>query len=229
VTITKSQLRTRVLQAADAVDAARWDDTANGEVDVHIGTAMDREWKRILNANPYYRIGRRTPTSSASTGYYAVSDLDSGSGNSAERLYRVIAFSVDSTVYEETRLDQYLFPSTSSPQPQYLWYFEGSNIVALPLQYSKQATVVVNHIPTRQESLSAEDSTVTFPDGYENVLVFSAAALLLVKGGAEATASQVLEIQAEELRDEMLQDIQRRSIKPIGMRYSDNAGDWGSQ
>lgn len=225
MTITKAELRTRVLNMADASGSDRWDDTAGGEVDEIIGVAFDREWKRILNANPYYRVGRRTPTSDSS-GYYAVSDLTSGSGNSAERLYRVIAFSVDSTVYEETRLDQYLFPSTSSPQPQYLWYFEGSYIVALPLTASKQATVIVNHLPTRTDDLSAEDSTVTFPDGYEDVVVCSAAALILMKGSAEAGAAASLEIQAEELRQDMLQDIARRSLKPIGIRYNDSVSDW---
>lgn len=210
---------------ADAVGADRWDDTAGGEVDLHIGTAMDREWKRILNAAPYYRVGRRTPTSS-STGYYALSDLDSGSGDSAQRLYRVIAFSVDSVIYEETRLDQYLIPDTSSPQPNYLWYFEGSNILALPIQASKQATVVVNYLPTRFENLATDASTVDFPDGYENVLVCMGAALLLMKGGAEAQASQTLEIQAEELRADMLQDLMRRSMAPVRMRYNDNAWDW---
>jgi hypothetical protein len=213
---------------ADAVGADRWDTTAGGEVDMHIGTAMDREWKRILNANAYYRVGRRTPTSD-SDGYYAIADLDSGSGDSAERLYRVISLAVDETVYEETRLDQYLFPSTATPQPQFLWYFEGSKIMALPKTASKQASVIVNHIPTRFDNLETDNSTVTFPDGYENVLVCMAAALLLVKGGAEASASQVLEIQAEELRNDMLQDIMRRSLKPIGMRYVDNAWDWGTQ
>lgn len=213
---------------ADAVDADRWDATAGGEVDIHIGTAMDREWKRLLNANPYYRIGRRTPTSD-SDGYYLVSDLDSGSGDGKERLYRVIAFSVDDTVYEETQLDKYLFPSTSSPQPQYLWYFEGAKIMALPKTASQAATVVVNHIPVRFENLANDNSTVVFPDGYENILVCMAAALLLVKGGAEAGASQVLEIQAEELRNEMLQDIMRRSINPVRMRYADSAWDWGTQ
>lgn len=210
---------------ADAVDADRWDSTPGGEVDELIGTAMDREWKRILNAAPYYRIGRRSVTSDAS-GYYTVANLDSGSGDSAERLYRVLAFSIDDVVYEETRLDQYLFPNVSTPQPQYLWYFEGQQIMALPLTASKAATVVVNHIPTRHDNLADEGSTVTFPDGYETVLVCSAAALLLMKGAAEASASQALEIQAEELRNEMLQDLMRRSTGPIRMRYNDSAWDW---
>ena len=225
MSITKGTLRTRVLQMADAVGADRWDADAGEEVDFHISIVLDREWKRILNASPYYRVGRRTPTSDAD-GYYAISDLDSGSDDSEERLYRVIAVSVDDTVYEETRLDQYMFPSTSSPQPQYLWYFEGSKLMALPVTASKQATIVVNHLPTKFSDLATDNSTVTFPDGYEDVLACSGAALLLMKGGAEAQAAAALEIQAEELRQDMLQDLMRRSMKPIGMRYSDSVTDW---
>lgn len=187
---------------------------------------MDREWKRILNANPYYRIGRRSVTSDSS-GYYTLTDLNSGSGDSAEYWYRVIAVSVNSTVYEETRLDQYMFPSVSTPQPQYLWYFEGTKIMALPLTATQAATIVVNWYPPRQELLSGDASTIDFPSGYENIISYSAGAMLLMKGAAEAGAAAALELQAEELRQDMLQDIMRRSTNPVRPRYADSVSDWG--
>lgn len=221
----KSSLRTRVLQLADAVESKRWDVTANGEVDQHIGIAMDREWKRILNANPYYRVARLTPTSNAN-GYYAVSDLSSGSEDSRQRLYRVIAFAVDNVVYEEGRLADYLLPSAGQIQPNYVYYFEGTSIVALPITASKAADVVVNWIPPRQDQLANDSSTVDFPDGYENVVAWSAAAMLLNKGAVEAGAAATLEMQAELLRRDLLQDIARRSTNPIRMRYADDRSDW---
>lgn len=225
MSITKSALRTRVTQLADAVNAPRWDVTPNGEVDQHIGVVMDREWKRILNANAYYRVARLTPTSDT-TGYYAVSDLTTGAGDSQQRLYRVIAFSVNNIIYEEGRLDQYMLPSSGQVQPQYLWYFEGTKIMALPVTLSQVATVIVNWIPPRQENLAGESSTIDFPDGYENVIAWSAAAMLLNKGAVEAGAAQVLEFQAEALRQDMLQDIMRRSTNPIRMRYADDRSEW---
>ncbi len=223
---TKSALRTRVLQLADAVDSPRWDDSPNGEVDQHVGIAMDREWKRILNANPYYRVARLTPTSDTD-GYYSVSDLSTGVGDARQRLYRVLAFAVDNIVYEEGRMDQYLLPNSGQLQPNYVFYFEGTKIMALPLTTTKSATVVINWIPPRQDLLSLETSEVDFPDGYENVVAWSAAAMLLNKGAVEAGAAQLLELQAEQLRQDMLQDIARRTTNPIKMRYADDRSDWG--
>lgn len=225
MSITKADLRTRVLQMADAVGDSRWDATAGGEVDQHIGVVMDREWKRILNANPFYRIGRRTPSSDTS-GYYTLTDLDSGTGDTAQRHYRVLAFAVGNIVYEESRLDLWLLPNTSNPQPQYIWYFEGTKLMALPITVSAAADVIVNWIPPRQEQLSGDTIVVDFPDGYENVVAWDAASMLLNKGASEAQRAQVLSYQAEALRQDMLQDIMRRSTAPIKMRYNDAASDW---
>lgn len=225
MSITKADLRTRVQQIADAVADSRWDATPGGEIDQHIGVVMDREWKRILSTNPYYRIGRRSVTSDTS-GYYTLTDLDTGSADSAQRHYRVLAVSVDSIIYEESRLDEWLLPDTTSPMPQYIWYFEGTKLMALPIQVSKAAIIVVNWIPPRQEQLAGESSVVDFPDGYENVVAWSAAGMLLNKGASEAARAQVLEFQAEALRMDMLQDIQRRSTAPTRMRYSDASSDY---
>lgn len=225
MSLTKSQLRSRVIQLADAVGSQRWETTPGGEVDQHIGIAMDREWKRILNANPYYRVARRTPTSDAN-GYYAVSDLSSGTGDATERLYRVIAFAVDNVVYEEGRLSDYLLPNAGAVQPNYVYYFEGTQLMALPKTASKAADVVVNWLPQRHDQLAGESSGLDFPDGYENVIAWSAAAMLLNKGAVEAGAAQVLEYQAEQLRQDMLQDLARRSTNPIKLRYADDRSDW---
>lgn len=226
MSMTKAELRTRTLQMADAVDATRWDATPNGEVDLHIGHTMDREWRRILNASPYYNLDRLTITSDTD-GYYALSDLSTGSGDTAHRLYRVIAFARDSIVFEEVRVDQYLMPSLSAPQPQYIWYFEAQKIRALPIIASHVALVAINWIPTRQEQLDGEDSVITFPDGYEDVIAWSAASRLLNKSASEAARAQVLEFQAEALRQDMLQDLERRSLAPIKMRYTDSTWDYG--
>lgn len=234
MSITKSDLRTRTLQIADAVASSRWDYTANGEVDQHIGMVMDREWRRILNAQRFYNTQRLTITSDAS-GYYQISDLTTGlaspsvlTNDGAKRFYRVLAFAVDSIVYEEVEMDQYLLPGTTSPQPQYVWYFEGQQINALPTQASHAAICVVNWIPPRQEQLSADSIVIQFPDGYENIIAWSAASKLLTsRGASEAARGQVLELQAEALRQDMLQDLARRSTNPIRMRYHDSSWDYG--
>lgn len=223
---TKAELRTRTLQLADAIDASRWDASIDGEVDKHIGTVFDREWKRILNADPYYRVWRG-PWGVNSEGYYELAALNTESGDSRRRWYRIIAFSRDSTVYEQSRLDQYLLPDTSSPQPQFIWYFEGEYVLALPIQTTGSATVLVNWIPVRYDDISGEDVPVDFPDGYEDIIAWSAASKLLNKSGSEAGRAQVLELQAEALREDMLQDLARRSLAPIRMKYTDSTWDYG--
>ena len=51
-------------------------------------------------------------------------------------------------------------------------------------QLSKAAVVWVNHLPARLDLLVGDGSTVTFPDGYEDVLCLEWGALALLKGGA---------------------------------------------
>lgn len=232
--MNKGQIRTRVLQLADAEDSTRWDDAAGGEVDSHIGVIQDREWKRILNVNPYIRLARRQPTTT-STGYISGTDLDSGSGDSTQRKYRVIAVVINNAVYEEMQFREWVTGSKGSNiGPTGVWYWEGDDIFSLPKQASFALTtggdgVWVSHLPCRQENLATESSTFTFPDGYEDVVAFEAAALLLLKGGAETQAAVDLQRQAELLRQDMLQDFARRSLKAQKFQYADLSFDWGGQ
>lgn len=224
----KSQLRTQVANAADALNSPRWDFTAGGEVDFWIGATMDQEWKRILDASAFYRVGRRTVTADAD-GYYAVADLSTGTGDNQQRLYKVIGFTQGDIVYEQTSMEQYLLSPQDglSNYPQWLWFFEGDQIMSLPKTPAGTALIVVNHIPTRFDQLADDASTVTWPDGYEQVLVWSAAAKLLQKGGVETGAAASLEMMANMAREDMLQDLLRRSLKPVAMKYNDSAIEWG--
>lgn len=225
---TKAQIRTRVKNKMDAVNSTRWDFTANGEVDEHIAFVVDKEWRRILNANRYYRCDKRTPTSDSS-GRFLISDLTSGTAGAAhQRFYRVLAVLIDSQPYLEGELvDMPL--ATTNGSPTLAWYRVGDYIQAIPVQAAKVATGIwVNHIPYRfNDATVAEGATFIFPDGYEDIVVLESAAALLAKGGTETNTSVELKAFAREMRDEMLSDIQRFSTKPMAMRYDDSRGDWG--
>lgn len=231
MSLTKAQLRTKVLEAMDATGFAwRWDTSAGGEVDFWIGQGHDFAWRALLNANPYYRVGRRTPTSD-SQGRYAISDLTSGSGNSQERFFKVIAVCIDNVVYKEVQMKDFIQTAVNGIlEPWYYWWFEGDYIKALPTQANKTATVIaVNHIPTRFDQIADDTDTVIWPDGYEQVLIWAATISLLNKGGTESAAAAPLNVLLLQAQLAMNDDIARRSTAPTQMRYNDSSNDWGAQ
>lgn len=227
MSITKLQLRTRVLKLLDAESTSRWEITENGEVDRIIGAAQDREWHRILSASPYYLIKRKSITI-YSTGTSLFSDLVDGGADTIIRPFRIQSLSVDGTVYEEVNPEDFILPAggTSAPNPMYIWYLEGDTIRMFPIQITSSPLVVYNYLPVRQENLANSSSVVLFPEGYEDILTYASAARLLTKGGAETEAARYFSLQAEELRQEMLQDIARRTMKPTGFKYNDDRSDW---
>lgn len=224
---TRVQLRTRALNRADANSSQRWDATAGsgGEVDQLGGIVFDREWRRILNANPYYKFNTITFNSDASTGRYSLASLTTGSGDTIKRFYRVIGVQIDDVMYEEVPFKEWTLAETLAMSPR-VWWYEGDNVMALPKQLGRAGKFYVNYIPARIDNLTADSVTVDFPDGYEDVLVLEWAKHLLMKGGAEIQEALALGALAEELRSDMLQDIARRSTNPLRMRYADSAWDW---
>lgn len=224
--LTRAQYRQRILRDMDAVSSGRWDQTAGGEVDQKLGVVFDQNWRRILNANRYYRIAKYTPTSDAD-GKYAISDLSVTGTDTDKRMYRVLAVAIDNVVYSEGEFIDNVLSLTNQPNYR-VWWRDGLYLQAIPLAASKTADGIwVNYIPTRPENLSDDSVAVDFPDGYEQILVWEAAALLLSKAGAESGAGAELRELAAELKQDMLQDISRFSTKPMKMRYEDEAGEWG--
>lgn len=222
---TRTQLRTRALKRADADGSGRWDATAAGEVDQLGGIVFDREWRRILNANPYYKFNTVTLNSDSATGRYPIASLTTGAADAVKRFYRIIGVRIDDVMYEEVPFKEWTLAETLAMSPR-VWWYEGDNIMALPKALSKPGVFSVNYIPCRIDNLAGDGSTVDFPDGYEDVLVLEWAKHILIKGGAETQEALTMGALAEELRTDMLQDIARRSTNPLRMRYADSAWDW---
>lgn len=226
MSIVRSTLRDDVMKQADAFGAQRWDVSAGGEVDRRISGVYDKIWRRILNANRFYRAGKRTPTSDAVTGRYALTDLDAGAGNTQERFYRILQIIVDGVRYGPPgALTDY--NNADDQLDRRVAYLEGTNLAVFPLQLSKAADAIwVNWIPQRPAALAADTDSVVFPDGHEEVLVVLSAARLLMKGGAETQASLELKNEVAEDYEELLQDVARLSTDPLVMQFSDNASEW---
>lgn len=225
---TRSTARTRVTQRMDAVSSGRWDATAGGEIDNVLTHVVDREWRRLLTQAPGLRLAERTPTSSATTGKYTISDLDSGSNDTKQRLFRIQLFSVDDIAYEEVAAKDYLgYTTDSTVSQQYIFWREGDYISTLPSVVSKAASVWVTHLPQRVDTLAGDSSTITFPEGYEELYILESAAYLLAKGGEETQATAEFRTLADEIRRDMIDDLVRFSSRPLQKRYDDSALDWG--
>ena len=225
---TRAQLRTWVQRKMDAVGSTRWDTTAGatGEMDQLARGVFDSEWARILAANPYYTFNAVTLNSDASTGRYPIASLTTGSGDSAKKFWRVLSFVCDTIPYQFVDYRDWSLAESLGLSARVFWR-EGDNLMALPKQLSKSATITVNYFPTNIADLAGDGSTVTFPDGNEDILVLEWAAACLDKGGAEADTALRFRQQAETSRQDMLQDIARVTTRPQQMSYVDYAFEYG--
>jgi hypothetical protein len=234
---TRAQWRQQVAKQGDFEASTSWDFTAGAEVDQRIGTALDRLWRRILDANRFYRLSLKTPASDAE-GRYLTSDLSVSAGDAQERLYRVLNVSIDNYPYDDKCDDaEELFlmwqvASTNSggvTTGRRVWWRGGNFLYTLPIQQLKIATLItVNHIPTAFDKLSNDNAIVDFPEGFEDVGYNEAAADLLMKGAKETDSSAELRTNGRERMDEMLAYIARFSTKASQVRYSDDPAGWGT-
>lgn len=225
--ITKAQMRLRVQRKADAVGSGRWDTTtgAGGETDQVIGVAYDREWIRVLDAAPDLRVIKYTATTDTA-GQLAGSHFSSSSA----RFHRVLGlYGPEGMVYRHGHFRDYV-ASDEAPSFDRVWYRVGNAIQVLPTVANATVKLWVTHLPTAFPAL-AEGAAIAVPtdaqeETFQEIVALEAAALLLFKGGAEMTAGQGLQQQAEGLRRLMLSDLTRAAEGPIRMRYDDDPYDW---
>ena len=118
---------------ADARQSDRWSDP---DVRYMLGMVHAREWKRLLNANNVLRVGTRTVTQDAN-GQITVASLDSGTGDTQERFYRVLAMAQSTYVYGETRFTEIPTSATQGGNASIRrreWYRTGNSIQCLPVE-----------------------------------------------------------------------------------------------
>lgn len=223
--MTRDEFVENVRSFMDAENSARWSDALILSV---AGIVSQNEWSDILNQNQYYRFGTRSVTTDAS-GRVAISDLNSGSGDSAEIFYRIlVGFTDGNILWAETDFRNVpLATQTNYMNPyQYLYYLAGDYFQILPVQSGLSLTVAVNHTPPTISDLADGDSTIPFPSGYEWIPVWVTAATLLMKGAAESQGASDLFALADSARKNMLGDIARRTTRPTTALYSDSPAAW---
>jgi len=225
--ITTSTLISETREYMDAVGSDRWSDSLIKTV---LNSVFEAEWSNILNAAPYYKFATRTVTTDAN-GQFALSDLDLDSGDSSQYWYRIMSVSDGNYLYQQTRFQDVPLATTTNYLPSHprLYYIAGDNVQILPVASDVTMTIGINYKPQSiSDLLSDSSSVVDFPRNSHLILVWEAAAQLLLKGGAETSAAVDLKALARQERESLLDDIRRRTINPTMMAYPDNKSDWAS-
>jgi|14BtaG_2_1085337.scaffolds.fasta_scaffold71604_2 hypothetical protein len=224
-TVTKADLIEQTREYMDAVSSSRWTDSLISTV---LGSVFDAEWSNILNAAPFYKFAKREITT-ASDGTVPLSSLSTGSGGDTEQnFYRILSVSDGNVLYEETDFSDVPLATTTNYLPSYprLFYVAGDNVQVLPSDSAVDLIVYVNWKPTTINDLSSDLATFDFPDNAHLILVWEAAAQLLLKGGAETAAAGDMRSLARLERVSMLDDIRRRTINATRMAYPDLKYEW---
>lgn len=223
-TITRAQLVEQTREMMDAVGSSRWSDAT---IQTILATVFDEEWSNILNAAPYYTFQQLTVTTDAN-GQIPFSALNTGSGDAQQNFYRILSVSDGNVLYTETAFQYVPLATTTNYLPTYprLYYTVGEVVQILPVTTGTSLYVAVNYKPTALNDLSSDGSAVNWPANNQNILTASAAAKLLLKGGAEAGAARNFRDLADDERASMLNDLRRRTINPTRMAYPDQKYDW---
>lgn len=221
---TRTAAIAAVREVSDSASSSRWSDTWIKTV---LGIVHYREWEQILAANPTYRFAQRSVTTDSS-GQFTYASLNSGSGNTAQTLNKILSITDGQSIYTQTEFKDAPLATTTNYAGVYArnWYDGGTYVQVLPVQTSLALTVSVNYTPTKVDDLAADSDTIDFPSGSEIVLYLEAAALLLSKGGMENEAAQTMRAMADQERQSMYNRIARRSARPQFLGFPDSASDY---
>lgn len=224
MTVTRNELLDLAREYADAMDSTRWSESLVLTV---LSSVTDEEWSNILNASPYYTFAQRSVTTDAQ-GRVALSDLDYGSGDTAQYWYRILSVTDARVQYAQM---EYLDAPMLADDVTWSWdrpsfYVAGDYLNIVPRTPNLPLLVTVNYKPPRLRQLSSGLATVPFPSGSEMVLAYEGAAQMLLKGGTETASAVALKGQADSERRNLLDDIRRRTTQPTFMAYPDRRGNW---
>lgn len=223
MSMTRGALLTLVDEMADAAGSPRWGTTLKRQL---LGEVHWREWRDLLNVNRMLRVGDRTVTTDAN-GRVAKSALNAGSGDTLTTSYRILTVRADNIFYTPARYEEYPISPAVVSLPQ-VWYELGDELQLIPAAPGTVATITVNHIPARADTLSDDNATVTFPDGYDLLLAYETAASMFMKGAAESNLTAEMRSMATALRERLHQDVSRLSTRPTRVMAMDDKMDWGS-
>lgn len=199
---------------ADAENAQRW--TAF-QVNAQFALVFDRGWRRILDADPLYRYTRLVVTPD-SDGLVPLTTLTAAITPS--QFHRVFdkRLILNSTLIDQSA-EVVWNPSVIGSSVKYPVATAGTSLACW-----------FNHWPENPQSYTTtpDAQAVNWPTGYELVLAYHLAAMLLSKGALEVGASAALLSYVDDLYTDMLQTLMRRTTAPATMGAPDDAASWSA-
>jgi hypothetical protein len=223
--VTRDNLVSQTREYMDAVGSDRW---SNDLITLVLDQVFDAEWSNILNAAPYYTFAQRNVNTDVN-GRIPFTALSGGGGDNEENFYRLLSLSDGNRLYVQTRFNEVPLGTTSNYLPTWpkMFYQAGQTFQTLPVASGTPLIAFVNYKPTAIRDLLGGSSFVDFPPRAHLVVVYEAAANLLMKGGAESRQAADLKALAQQERAILLDDIRRTTTRPTEMLYPDTKFEWG--
>lgn len=223
--VTRDNLVTQTREFMDAEGSDRWTDNT---ILLVLDQVFDNEWSNVLNAAPFYTFAVRTVTVDQA-GRIPFSVLNGGSGDNQENFYRLMSLSDGNNLFEEVTFRDVPTALTSGMMPTQprMFYQAGQSFQVIPPTQALPLYATVNWKPTAIRDLSSGGSFVQFPPRAHLIVVYEAAATLLMKGGTESSQAAELRGLAAQERGAMLDDIRRTTMNPTRMNFPDTKYEWG--
>ena len=219
---TKANVRTLVSELADDPDHVAW--TAANK-DLIISLVYDTLWSRMLELSPNLTSARQDLTSLTSPGYFTIS---TGLDNRFQRIHTITR---NSQVYSPVSVKDVVIQGdvvkAEDVRGSYHYVLLGDQVHLLPYNTTDDVEVRYSYKPTRFTDIASDATVITWPDGHEEVLIYAAAARLLMRGDRE-DATQLSTI-ADLAWRELSSAIQHQQLGPIMPHHMNQPSAWGAE
>lgn len=165
---------------------------------------FDREWAGLLDAVPFYRVQKRTYTATsadAATGGIALTALDSGTGATKQRTYKVLQAERNADRLRYRPPEQFDFMA-GALEDRGAFTCSGDTLYVPGLAAGDVITAAVNWRPQLIRSLKDTD-VVDYAEGAYLIPMCETAALMLGKGGRQPGEADTLVAMAEGERQQL--------------------------
>lgn len=224
--LTKGQARSVIRALMKDEDKQFWSDTA---LDVLTQTTLDELFSELLDQAPLLDSQIDVLSSLTSPGYIDLRTVAAG-GALSQRLYRLQKVTRDNQEYSFAHVEDISMVSTSTSEitaPRFAYAQFGNLLYLFPLSITitQNLELRYSYLPPSFTS-QLDGDTVQWPDGFESVFTFEAAARALLSQNADLAASY--HALAEAAKTKMNAAISKQYPGPVMPHLYDTPITWGA-